>query len=113
MNRWTIAALVAAIVVAVLIGATFAYAGERGDWFKSLKQPTTGLSCCDISDCKADPKARWHDGQWHADAGDVELTPVSSDRVVRDQVSIDGSAYTCAARTTHYIYCFIPPSPGS
>ena len=24
---------------------------DRGAWFKSLRQPGTGMSCCDIADC--------------------------------------------------------------
>jgi hypothetical protein len=26
--------------------------GQYSDWFRSLKQPGTGTSCCDLSDCR-------------------------------------------------------------
>jgi hypothetical protein len=38
---------------------------DRGAWFKSLRQPGTGMSCCDIADCHK-TVADWRGGQWWA-----------------------------------------------
>ncbi len=57
-------ALAALIVLAVVAGhyvvkfaraeppAGAATSGPISDWFKSLKQPGTEMSCCDVSDCR-------------------------------------------------------------
>lgn len=44
MMRW--------LLIVVLLLAVPAHAADLGEWFKSLRQPTTGMSCCDISDCR-------------------------------------------------------------
>ncbi len=58
--------LLAGLAPAVLL-ATVAtgQSQDRGSWFKSLKQPGTGYSCCDISDCRR-AEADWREGQWWA-----------------------------------------------
>lgn len=86
-----------------------ANAEDRGAWFKSLKQPDTGISCCDISDCKR-TDASWRAGIWHATAGDgteVEIPPAK----IVDIESIDGEAYVCLS-PFKTVYCFIKPNPG-
>ena len=83
--------------------------GERGAWFKSLRQPGTGYSCCDISDCRR-TEADWRDGQWWARVAG-EWTPIPSDKELEKQ-SIDGDAYVCSSPTRR-IYCFIKPDFGT
>lgn len=48
-----------ALVALFCVWAVFAWAapppganGQFGDWFRSLKQPENGISCCDVSDCR-------------------------------------------------------------
>src|SRR5215469_11624117 len=44
----------AAVAAAGLACATFAKADPAlAPWYKSLKQPNTGVSCCSIADCRA------------------------------------------------------------
>jgi hypothetical protein len=79
---------------------------ERGAWFRSLKQPVTGMSCCDVSDCRR-TEADWRGGQWWA-VVENNWTPIPREKQL-DKLSIDGDAYVCAGpRGT--IYCFVPPS---
>jgi hypothetical protein len=106
-----------AIIVLAAIAAFPAIAEEtKGDWFKSLKQPITGASCCDISDCKR-TKAEFKGGQWWADvpgggAKDAQVTPIPNEKVLKDKFSFDGEAYVCSGYDRR-IYCFVPPSPGA
>lgn len=79
---------------------------DRHAWFKSLTQPDTGASCCDISDCRR-TEADWRQGQWWAKV-DGAWTPIPHNKELNKQ-SIDGDAYVCAgiART---IFCFVKPN---
>jgi hypothetical protein len=93
-------------------------AGDRGDWFKSLKMPGTNESCCGVGDClRAD--ADWRDGQWWAVVhGKWRAVPQS--KILASPFSIDGSAYVCAGSPPWTIggfppieppiYCFVPPN---
>lgn len=108
-----------ATMVGLAVGVLLYLAGpapaqDRGSWFKSLKQPGTGVSCCDISDCKA-VEARWQAGGWWMQLPDASWLEVPQAKVLQQPMSIDGEAYAC---TLVYdgdtlVRCFIPPSPGS
>ena len=79
---------------------------ERATWFRNLKQPNTGMSCCDISDCRR-TDADYRHGQWWAEV-EGSWTPIPQEKQL-DKLSIDGDAYVCSGpRGT--IYCFVPPS---
>lgn len=107
-------------VIAFAAGTAWLYwhpaqADERGDWFRSLKQPDTGVSCCDISDCRR-TQARWADGKWIAIVrGHPRVVPQS--KIVRSTPTIDGEAYICAGEggpaEMAPIYCFVPPGADS
>ncbi len=102
--------LLAGLAPAVLIASVAtANAQDRSSWFKSLKQPGTGISCCDISDCRR-AEADWRDGQWHA-VVEGEWTPIPPEKEL-DKESIDGDAYVCSSPTRR-IYCFIKPDFGT
>src|SRR3990167_131537 len=101
---WTVLAILVAVAV-VAFGRT-AGAGERGDWFRSLKQPGSGTSCCDVSDCKRSD-AEFRNGQWWAVVAG-EWTPIPPDKELLDRQSIDGEAYVCAS-PKGLIYCFVAP----
>jgi hypothetical protein len=94
------------LLVVILAGATGAgFAQDRGAWFKSLKQPVTGASCCDISDCRR-ADADWKDGQWWADV-EGQWTPIPKEKELK-KTSIDGEAYVCSGYGRK-IFCFVPP----
>jgi hypothetical protein len=105
-HRHHLAGLAPALFLASLVPAD---AQDRASWFKSLKQPGTGVSCCDISDCKR-AEADWRDGQWHA-VVNGEWTPIPPEKEL-DKESIDGDAYVCSSPTRR-IYCFIKPDFGT
>ena len=96
-----------ALVVALLASMADAYALDRRDWIKGLKQPGTGNSCCDISDCMR-TVAEWRrDGWWAQVWG--RWTPVPGDKLLTHERSYDGSAYVCASWSSG-ILCFVPPN---
>jgi len=99
------------VLLGLVAGATVAYADEnRGAWFKSLKQPGSGLSCCDISDCRR-ADAEWRGNQWWAIV-QGEWTPVPRNKEL-SKMSIDGDAYVCSSQApskSPTIYCFVPPT---
>jgi hypothetical protein len=117
--------------ILILFGAATlkpAVAGERGDWFRSLQQPGTGKSCCDIAHCMR-TDADWRNGGWWTEMRG-HWVPVPPSAIVRDTTSIDGSAYVCAAVMPlgfarplpaemeigilrDGILCFVPPDMGS
>src|SRR4029079_16008927 len=97
-------------------------AAERGAWFQSLRQPGTGKSCCDISNC-AHVEAGWHNGSWWA-LIDKLWRQVPDNVVLRTPKTLDGEAYACTGYNPNwaagqrfvpipYFYCFVPPAPGS
>lgn len=107
------------LALAAIVTVTAAEGQDRGAWFKSLKQPGSGFSCCDVSDCKK-TDAEWRDGQWWADYKGV-MIPVPPKTEI-DVLSLDGSAYLCAnpnysAANGHIpqptVYCFVKPGMGS
>ena len=93
-----------------------AFAGDRGEWFKSLTMPGTNASCCDLADCHR-TEADWRKGQWWV-VVDNEWRPVPQSKVLTSPPSIDGSAYVCTGTPSWtvggpmqpLIYCFVPPN---
>lgn len=102
-----------ATVATLLVLVTLASAQDRKAWFKSLRMPGSGISCCDVSDCKQ-TDAVWQGGGWWARSnvsGKVVAIPPA--KVLQLPHSIDGEAYLCEGPASATIFCFIPPSPGS
>lgn len=98
----------------LLLGLFFvgsAAAETRSEWFKSLRQPLTGASCCDISDCKkTEARVSFElEGQSAKEHWEVKVegtwTPVPSE-VILEKRSVDGEAYVCIGSR---ILCFIKP----
>jgi hypothetical protein len=89
---------------------------ENHDWYKELKQPGTGYSCCngtinDIEgDCRPTRAYQAEDGKWRAliDGRWVDVPP----RVVLQSLAPDGNSHICASRSG-LIYCFLGGSPKS
>lgn len=102
-------AIIVTAAVAFATSSPDATAGSPdGDWFKSLRQNTTGASCCDVADCQI-TRADWR-GQWFAEV-QGEMTPIPDDKVLKNKGSPDGEAYVCSGYDRR-IYCFVPPWSG-
>ena len=89
---------------------------ENHDWYKGLKQPGTGYSCCNGSfngvdgDCRPTRAYLQEDGTWRA-LIDGKWQPVPP-RVVLQRLAPDGNSHVCAGKSG-MIYCFIGGSPKS
>ncbi len=94
------------LAIVLTLSASPAWADSVGQWLETLSQPTTGVSCCDISDCKA-TSAEWKAGQWWADV-QGEKTPIPAEKVIVKTPSPTGEAFVCAGYARR-IYCFVPP----
>ena len=95
--------------------------GERHDWYRTLEQPGTGLSCCNgrqvapdgtvEGDCRPTRAFRGEDGQWRAMIDGrwqaVPLHAVLDPALNREPLY----AHICAS-PAGVIYCFLPGSPG-
>jgi hypothetical protein len=89
---------------------------ENHDWYKELKQPGTGYSCCNGSspgvegDCRPTRAYQGDDGKWRAliNGRWVDVPP----RVVLQTLAPDGRSHICASRSG-LIYCFLGGSPKS
>jgi hypothetical protein len=89
---------------------------ENHDWYKNLKQPGTGYSCCNgvigsvQGDCRPTRAYLTEQGTWRAMI-DGNWTPVPPS-VVLKQLAPDGNSHICAGKSG-MIYCFIGGSPKS
>lgn len=100
----------ALVVCAGLINSP-AFSDPISDFFQSLRQPGTGHSCCNISDC-AFTTARWDatSQRWIAiGRGGEEV--VIDPQIVLDRPSIDERAVLCQSKAEDL--CFVPPLQGS
>jgi hypothetical protein len=98
--------LCSVLLASFTASVSIAEAEDRGAWFKSLTQPGTGMSCCDMADCRR-TDADWHGGQWWADVKG-RWTPVPPEKEL-NKSSIDGEAYICTSPSGN-IYCFVKPN---
>jgi len=89
---------------------------ENHDWYKELKQPGTGYSCCNGTangvegDCRPTRAYLQDDGTWKAMVNGRWM-PVPP-RVVLQRLAPDGNSHICAGKSG-MIYCFISGSPKS
>ena len=89
---------------------------ENHDWYRDLKQPGTGYSCCNGTangvegDCRPTRAVLTEDGTWKA-LVDGRWMPVPP-RVVLKNLAPDGNSHICAGKSG-MIYCFIGGSPKS
>ena len=101
--------LIAGMAVAVFSGVAQARPPENADmslapWFRSLRQPGTGISCCSIADCRqTDFRIEGNNYQAKVDG---HWTTVPKDRVLDRADNPTGRAVVCY---TPYvgIMCFI------
>jgi hypothetical protein len=89
---------------------------ENHDWYKDLKQPGTGYSCCNGTyngvegDCRPTRAFQTEDGGWRAMVNG-RWQPVPP-RSVLQRLAPDGNSHICAGKSG-MIYCFIGGSPKS
>jgi hypothetical protein len=79
-----------------------------GQWFQSLKQPGSGVSCCSVADCRpvdyrigAEGYEAMLDGSW---------VHVPDQRVLRNQANPTARAVLCRSPISGAILCFVPAS---
>lgn len=112
------ALIIVAFLALVWAIATFAppvLAQDMGAWYKSLRMPTTGISCCDISDCKR-TQARFTEEGWKAKLPDGSWVSVPETRILWDKEHPTGAAVLCASphpQNYGQVFCFVPPSGGT
>lgn len=101
-------AALAAVLIALLIAPALAQQPSLSDWFKSLRQPGSMVSCCDESDCKR-TKARIGPDGWEALTPAGDWIAIPEGRIVRPKSNPTGEPILCLSpgRT---IYCFVPPA---
>lgn len=107
----------AGLMLAVALSASLAASPFDGDgdgtmalWFRGLRQPETGASCCDVSDCRR-THARRANGGWEAETPIGSWVPVPSDLVLADKAHPGGAAVLCWKLSLGVI-CFVPPMYG-
>jgi hypothetical protein len=77
-----------------------------GIWYRSLKVPGTGQSCCNVADCRPVDSA-WIEGdRWRARIGD-QVIDIPANRVLSRE-NPDGRGIIC--RSSWTVLCFVPPS---
>ena len=87
---------------------------ENHDWYKDLRQPGTGYSCCNGTmngidgDCRPTRAYQTEDGIWRA-LVNGQWQPVPP-RAVLQRLAPDGNSHICAGKSG-MIYCFIGGSP--
>jgi hypothetical protein len=115
----TIAVAAAAALILAAPAAGQYGDGPTADWFRSLKVPGSGVSCCDQADCRP-ARADWRDGAWWVESRITgELVRIPADRVL-ETPSIFASGVLCEIDKgpgppelpSLFIYCFAPPAIG-
>lgn len=77
-------------------------ASPEAKWFQSLKQPQSGASCCDISDCRKAPVREAGD-HWeflavraeYGGNGDDRWHPIPEDKWLRGKTNPTGETVIC------------------
>lgn len=108
-------AVILALILIAMPVVVSAQEQDRGAWFKGLKQPDTGLSCCSISDCHPVP-SKFEKGQWWALSRNTKrFEPIPDEKVLIDKTSILHEAVLCESEYTQVFkpFCFVPLPSGS
>lgn len=103
-------ALLSGFLIGLVVGSARAQHpghAENHDWYRDLKQPGTGYSCCNgpINGVEGDCRPT------RAYIGGAEPVLVPP-RVVLKQLAPDGNSHICAGKSG-MIYCFLGGSPKS
>ncbi|MCB1534879.1 MAG: hypothetical protein KDJ44_09175 [Rhodoblastus sp.] len=86
----------------------YAQAPHR-DWFRDLKQPGTGVPCCDVSDCRP-VEARTVAGKWEAEINN-RWVEVPAEKILQSKSNPTGSAVACYWANGESVtwFCFVVP----
>ncbi len=103
-KRWRFAIIASLIVSAISPWPNLARADDLGQWFKSLRQPGTGASCCDLSDCH--PTEFEIAGDHYRAVVNGVMVDIPNDKVLHNVGNPLGQAVICSIGNT--IYCFVP-----
>ena len=90
--------------------------GEHAEWFRSLHQPTTGMSCCSVADCRPVRAAiqqhqdgtayyAWVDTRTFGPDAPNDWVRIPEDKILRQRDNPMGEAVLCWARGI--IFCFV------
>lgn len=82
--------------------------GPHADWYRGLKVPGTGASCCNEKDCMP-TDYRVRDGLYEVPVGFMWVA-VPKARVIMDAGNPVGRAVVCRHGET--IFCFVPIAEG-
>jgi hypothetical protein len=77
-----------------------------GIWYRSLKVPGTGQSCCNVTDCRPVDSAWIAGDRWHVRI-DGAIIDIPASRVLSRE-NPDGRGIIC--RSVWEVLCFVPPS---
>ena len=83
--------------------------GEHAEWYRALRVPDTGTSCCNNRDC-IPTDFRLHDGIYEIPVGFVWIR-VPPGAVIKDRGNPVGRAVVCRHGET--IFCFVPLFEGT
>lgn len=78
-----------------------------GPFFKSLQQPGSGVSCCDLSDCRF-TDSRVTPAGWEARVSDDQWVAVPNDKIIRGKANPNGRAVLCHIGGN--VLCFVEPT---
>lgn len=112
--RWISVSITLIFILGVIILTSSPRAAaqeDRGEWFKSLRQPDTGISCCDISDCRVTQSAEWRADGWWAEVNGV-MTKIPERKIIYNRPPLPDGAVICHG-TSGVIFCFVPPAMGT
>ena len=103
----------AAIAIALLAGVALAAPPPGADpdlapWFRSLRVPGTGASCCDVSDCRPVRSYRQVGDGIEAIAADGTVLSITPDKILQGHSNPTGHAIACHSGAT--VYCFVRAS---
>lgn len=105
-----VAILCGAIILAIAFFIALPALGHEGDaeldaWYRSLTQPGTGMSCCNLMDCKPTPYRMTLDGYMVPIDGGWQKVP--PEVVIHNKVNPTSEGVLCHS-PTRGILCFVP-----
>ena len=135
MTKIAVAALVVGLLGLPVIAAAdpprpdeHGYSAGDGDWFKSLKQPGSGMGCCSVADCRyveytidqnghylIEPRVMYDDRFKGFPGAEKIWTTVPDNVVLHNKMNPTGHAVACYGLnwmdnlpSIGPIFCFIP-----
>ena len=116
MFRLSAAALSLVVMTAVLVSGSGQAAppegadpnSQIGQWFQSLKQPGSGISCCSIADCRPVEYRLVSDG--YEALLDKDWVRIPDQAILHGHSNPTARGILCRAPVSGTILCFVPAS---